>query len=57
MIKLSLQYLLSIGADFSAQTEDNWQPLHSACRWNNARIAAMLLDAGADINALSKGSM
>lgn len=55
-MNLYLQYLLSVGADYSATTEDLWQPLHSACRWNNATCAALLLDCGADINASSKGS-
>jgi len=50
-----VQLLLSHGANISAETEDGWQPLHSACKWNNARCVAKLLEHGADPNAASKG--
>ena len=49
------QLLLEHGADLSAETEDGWQPLHSACKWNNARCVARLLEHGADANAKSRG--
>lgn len=51
------QILLDSGADHSARTEDNWQPLHSACKWNNVDCAAILLAYGADINAVTVGGM
>lgn len=35
---------------------DEWQPLHSACHWNNVECVAALIAHGADINAKSKGS-
>lgn len=34
---------------------DEWQPLHSACCWNNVECAMVLIANGADINARSKG--
>ena len=30
-------------------------PLHSACKWNNAKMAALVLQHGSDINATSEG--
>nr|CAD7579711.1 unnamed protein product [Timema californicum] len=54
-IEVRISLLLQHEADVSARTEDHWQPLHSACRWNNHRSAAKLLAHGADINAASKG--
>jgi len=50
-----VQFLLRHGANISAETEDGWQPLHSACKWNNARCVVKLLEHGADPNAASKG--
>ncbi|XP_069692292.1 ankyrin repeat domain-containing protein 49-like isoform X3 [Periplaneta americana] len=50
-------FLLSQGADIAARTEDGWQPLHSACKWNNVRCVAKLLEHGADVNATSKGAL
>ena len=50
-----LQYLIQKNAAIDAQTQDGWQPLHSACCWNNVECAALLLQHGADINARSKG--
>ena len=50
-----VEYLLTIGADISACTEDNWQPLHCACRWNKASVASLLLQNGAVINVQTKG--
>lgn len=31
--------------------------MHSACKWNNARIAILLLQNGSDVNALSEGGV
>ena len=50
-----VEYLLTIGADISACTDDNWQPLHCACRWNKASVASLLLQNGAVINVQTKG--
>lgn len=52
---LIFQVLVQNGANISARTDDGWQPLHSACKWNSADCAAKLLAYGADINALSNG--
>ena len=51
------QLLLSKGADVLVRTEDGWQPLHSACRWNCVRVAALLLHNGAEINSQSNGGL
>jgi len=53
MAKLLLKY----NADPNALTEYNWTPLHSACKWNNTKCVALLLQHGADVNAISNGSM
>ena len=29
-----MKFLISIGADVVARTEDWWQPLHCACKWS-----------------------
>ena len=50
------QYLLEQGADTSAKTLDGWQPLHSACMWNNVDCIAVLLAVNVDINARSNGN-
>lgn len=39
-----------------AKTNDGWEPLHSACCWNNVDCAAVLIAHGADVNAKSKGN-
>jgi ankyrin repeat protein len=44
-----------MGAKIDAKTQDDWQPLHSACYWNNTECAELLISSGADINAKSKG--
>lgn len=49
------QFLLDAGAKIDAKTQDDWQPLHSACCWNNVDCAAILVQHGADVNAKSKG--
>jgi len=46
---------LEVGAKTDAETQDGWQPLHSACCWNNVECAAVLIAHGANINAKSKG--
>jgi len=49
--------LLERGADVAAETsEDQWKPLHSACRWNAAACAEILMAWGADVNALTQGN-
>lgn len=50
-----VKYLLSIGADTNLKTEYGWTPLHSACKWNNGKCAALLIQSGCDINATSQG--
>lgn len=47
--------MLKHGANIAAETEMGWQPLHSACKWNQANCALRLLQNGADINAKSEG--
>lgn len=54
-LSLSQQYLLEAGAKIDAKTQDEWQPLHSACCWNNTKCAEALIANGADVNAKSKG--
>jgi ankyrin repeat protein len=49
------QFLLESGAKIDAKTQDEWQPLHSACYWNNVDCASILIQNGADINAKSTG--
>lgn len=49
------QLLIQSGANIAAKTDCGWQPLHSACKWNNAECAAKLLAYGADVNALTDG--
>ena len=43
--------LLENGANVEAKTNDDWHPLHSACNWDQAEVAAILLGKGASINA------
>ncbi len=50
-----VEYLLSIGMDIHGRTEEDWQPLHCACRWNKADVASLLLQNGAVLNSLTKG--
>jgi len=52
---MSQQYLLEAGARIDAKTQDLWEPLHSACCWNNMECAETLIANGANINAKSKG--
>ena len=49
------ELLLKYKADPNSKTEYKWTPLHSACKWNNARCALLLLRHGSNINALSEG--
>ena len=46
--------LLTNGANIEAETEDGWHPIHSAARWNQADVIAILLENNCDINAKSK---
>lgn len=39
-----------------AKTAFGWTPLHSAVKWSNAECAALMLQHGADVNAISDGS-
>eukprot|EP00112_Aurelia_sp_Birch-Aquarium-sp1_P013468 Seg286.1 transcript_id=Seg286.1/GoldUCD/mRNA.D3Y31 product="Ankyrin repeat domain-containing protein 49" protein_id=Seg286.1/GoldUCD/D3Y31 len=50
-----MTFLISVGADVAAKTENCWQPLHCACRWNHVDAALLLLQSNADINCQSKG--
>ena len=50
-------YDCSAGANLAAATEQMWQPLHSACRWNSSLCASLLLDWGADVNAVTLGGL
>ena len=51
------EILLENGADISSQTNELWQPLHSASKWNSSVCVSLLLDWGADINALTRGGL
>lgn len=44
------------GAKIDAKTIDGWEPLHSACHWNNVESITLLVANGANINALSNGN-
>lgn len=55
LIIYSSQHLLKKGANLEAKTVDGWEPLHSACCWNNANCISMLISNGANINAKSNG--
>ena len=48
--------MLECGAKIDAETHDGWQPLHSACCWNNVECAATLIAHGANVNARTKGN-
>jgi len=50
-----IEKLLHIGANVRAMTNNKWQPLHCACKWNKAEVASLLLQNNADINAQSEG--
>ena len=51
-----VQLLLDNGAPVDASTVDGWQPLHCACRWNNATVVEILLrHPNVDINAQTNG--
>ena len=47
--------LLKNNADINAKTNDGWQPIHSAARWNQSEIIKVLLEHEADINAQTNG--
>ncbi|KAL0608740.1 Ankyrin repeat domain-containing protein 49 [Plecturocebus cupreus] len=47
--------LIAQGADVHPVTVDGWMPLHSACKWNNTRVASFLLRHDAAVNARTKG--
>uniref|UniRef100_A0AC35FE04 Ankyrin repeat domain-containing protein 49 n=1 Tax=Panagrolaimus sp. PS1159 TaxID=55785 RepID=A0AC35FE04_9BILA len=51
------QYLLKIGANPEAKTEDGWTVLHCASCWANYEIVGVLLSHGVDVNARSNGSL
>ncbi len=46
-------YLLDIGADVNAPYKDGNRPLHTACFFGRADVAELLIQSGADLNALS----
>lgn len=51
------QILLSYDADIRAKTVDGWEPLHCACKWDSVEAVSLLIQNGADINALTKGNI
>ncbi|XP_026463363.1 ankyrin repeat domain-containing protein 49-like [Ctenocephalides felis] len=55
IILMWLMHTTTAGADPNAETEMKWTPLHSACKWNNASVAGLLLQYGANVNAQSNG--
>ncbi|XP_028400030.1 ankyrin repeat domain-containing protein 49-like isoform X2 [Dendronephthya gigantea] len=50
-----VKVLLNHGADICSLTENMWQPLHCACRWDQTEVASVLLQNHADINAQTSG--
>ncbi|KAK9499100.1 hypothetical protein O3M35_003609 [Rhynocoris fuscipes] len=52
-----VEFLLMSGAKHDCETIDKWQPLLSACRWNQLECAALLISHGADVNATSNGGV
>lgn len=49
--------MLEQGARTDAKTTDDWEPLHSACCWNNVHCAEALVENGANVNAKTKGEV
>ena len=47
-----VRLLLDSGADIKAQTQEGMTPLHEAGMGGNRSVATMLLDAGAEVNAI-----
>ncbi|XP_065888448.1 ankyrin repeat domain-containing protein 49-like [Dysidea avara] len=47
--------LLQIGANVMAETNNKWQPLHCACKWDKVEVASLLLQNNAHVNAQSEG--
>lgn len=45
--------LLALGVDANAADSGGWTPLHYAARMKNVEVMRLLLDAGADPNALT----
>ncbi|KAL7669892.1 hypothetical protein ACOME3_004839 [Neoechinorhynchus agilis] len=55
---LVAEYLIDKMKDrLDDRTNDGWTPLHCASIWNHAEIVSMLLNAGADVNALTNGHL
>jgi len=54
--KLVIEFAISKGADVNAlQGESRWTPLHSACSRGRGSVAKVLIDNGADVNAVTRG--
>lgn len=47
--------LISKKADIHARTNEGWQPIHSAARWNQSHIVTCLVAHGADVNSQTHG--
>ena len=47
--------MLTVGAKVDVRTDDGWQPIHCACRWNKVEVASLLLQNGANINSQTNG--
>ena len=47
--------LLQLGANVMAETNNKWQPLHCACKWDKVEVASLLLQNNANVNAQSEG--
>ena len=47
-----MRTLIAAGANVEAAANDGMRPLHTASRRDHVAAATLLLDAGADVNAL-----
>ena len=48
-----VRHLIRIGVDVNAQDRCLWTPLHFAARTKNTSVVRMLLDAGAEVDAVN----
>lgn len=51
---LCVDALLKANASVTALDFDHWSPLHYAVRWQHSATAVKLIDAGADVNAVTR---